>query len=202
MTNQNILKCATLALVAIIIFNQLNITDYKLKPITSSSTILCFGDSLTFGTGAPPDQSYPALLRKKLNCTVINAGIPGETTETGMSRLPGLLDEYKPQLLILCEGGNDFLKKQSKNTKSNLAEMIKTAQNQDVEVLLIGVPRPGLLLSAADLYEELAAEHKTPLLNDAISEILSKGSLKSDYAHPNAAGYKMLAEEIIEVITK
>jgi len=197
MKKQFILKLAILVVLGFIIINRQSSDDYKLKPISGSTIVLCFGDSLTFGTGARPGESYPAVLERQLNCTVINAGIPGETTDSGVNRIPALLEKHQPQLLILCEGGNDFLKKRSENTKSNLAKMIQDAQSRDVEVLLIGVPKPGLLLSSPELYEELSEEFKIPLLNDIIPDILSKGGLKSDYAHPNAAGYKTLAKAIM-----
>lgn len=85
----------------------------KLTPLQSNSTILAFGDSLTFGTGAPKNHDYPSHLAKITNINIINKGVPGETSSQGIKRLPALLDEHNPELLILIHGGNDLLRKYS-----------------------------------------------------------------------------------------
>ena len=76
----------------------------QLPLLSADAVILAFGDSLTFGTGANSEHSYPAELARLTGLTVINAGIPGEVTAQGVRRLPALLDRYKPQLLLLCHG--------------------------------------------------------------------------------------------------
>ena len=85
----------------------------KLKPIATTQTILAFGDSLTFGYGAAKEQSYPAQLSALINRPVINAGISGELSGQGLTRLEALLALHKPQLLLLCHGANDMLKKRN-----------------------------------------------------------------------------------------
>lgn len=174
-----------------------------IRPLDASSVILAFGDSLTAGQGAAPQEAYPVILSNLLGCPVINAGVSGELSSEGLSRLPDLLTQHRPQLVIVCHGGNDLLAKNAEAAiQANLDAMIRLAKDQGTEVILIGVPKPGLLLRAPDFYQDLADRHKIPYDAKAISKILSSPSLKSDYVHPNAAGYQRMAEVIAELIRK
>jgi len=175
--------------------------DPQLKPLPEGAVVLAFGDSLTYGTGAAPNESYPAVLEGLLGRTVINAGVPGETSDRGLARLPALLDEYRPKLVILCHGGNDLLQKRSETElAANLKAMVQLARDAGAEVLLVAVPRPGLLLDAAPLYTAVASELQLPCEEDALADILQRGGLKSDYIHPNAKGYARLAAALAKVI--
>jgi len=79
--------------------------------LSQEAIILAFGDSLTYGTGASKGANYPSVLSALSTHTVINAGISGEISSNGLSRLPALLDKHQPELLILIHGGNDMLRK-------------------------------------------------------------------------------------------
>ena len=170
------------------------------QTLTPEDTILAFGDSLTYGYNVQPAQSYPALISQWTSIEVINAGIPTETSEDGLRRLPALLEDSSIKLMILCFGGNDIIQKSSMATlKSNLKTMIQMAKKKDMDVLLIAVPNINLFgLSPLTLYEEVAEEENIPLVSGLLVEILSKPSLKSDQIHPNALGYKQMAEKIYE----
>ncbi len=173
----------------------------RIDRVTANSTVIAFGDSLTSGYGAKEQESYPSVLAALLGCRVINAGVPGEVTSEGLQRLPDLLKENNPDLIILCFGGNDMLQKQSRErTKSNLREMIQLIKESGSDILMIAVPQPGLLLTVPDLYKELADEYKLPLDSKTIKNILSQRSLKSDRIHPNAQGYKIMAENFLKLI--
>ena len=189
--------------VVILLISACGDTSPKLTPLHSDATILAFGDSLTFGTGAPKNHDYPSFLAKITNINVINKGIPGETSSQGIKRLPDLLDDHHPELLILIHGGNDLLRKYShEELKQNLLHMIYESQNRNIEVILLGVPKPGLFLKSANVYEEVANETNIPAEMKLLSDILGDTSLKSDIAHPNAQGYRVLAEGIYNFLKK
>jgi len=175
----------------------------KSPRLANDAVILAFGDSLTFGTGATPAESYPAVLERLIGRRVVNSGVPGEVTGEGLSRLTEVLDKEKPALLILCHGGNDMLRHLDKQlTAGNLRAMIRLAQERGVAVVIISVPSPGLALSPPTFYRETAAEMKIPFDENTLAMVLSDSSLKSDYIHPNAAGYRRLAESIADLLVR
>lgn len=175
----------------------------QLSPLAADAVILAFGDSLTYGTGAGESESYPAVLEKLSGRRVVNAGIPGEISEAGLQRLPEILDREKPALLLLCHGGNDLLRKIDQAvTARNLREMIRIANAKGVPVVMLSVPAPDLTLAPPAYYAEIAKESGVPIESSVLSRILGKNSLKSDYIHPNAAGYRALAESVYDLLKK
>jgi len=191
-----------LFLVAVLLLTACNKTA-QLPLLASDATILAFGDSLTAGTGAGEIESYPAVLSTLTGLKVINAGVPGEVSAGGVQRLPELLERERPSLLILCHGGNDLLARQNhQQIADNLRQMIRMAGERRISVLLIAVPSPDFSLKPPSLYEELTKEFKIPIETKALSHILGKSSLKSDHIHPNAAGYRMLAEAVAKLLKK
>lgn len=164
--------------------------------------IMAFGDSLTFGSGAKKDQSYPAILSHLTGYEVINLGVPGEITQTGLSRLPAQLDEWEPDLLILIHGGNDLLRKRPRSeTINNLTAMIQLAQQKGIPVVMLGVPEPSLfLLESADFYAQVAENTGIPVDLETLPDILEQNELKSDTIHPNAEGYRIIANRVLELM--
>jgi lysophospholipase L1-like esterase len=172
-------------------------------PLGDQATVLAFGDSLTFGTGAETGASYPARLEALIGRRVVNAGVPGEFSGQGMSRLPTLLDRHRPDLLVLCHGGNDLLRRTGEEkTAANIRAMVEMARERGIDVVLIGVPRPGLVLEAPAFYEEIAEELLAPYEGEILSTILAERSLKNDRFHPNAEGYRKLAQAIAALLKK
>ena len=109
----------------------------RLKPLPAGARVLAFGDSLTYGTGAggldpQPGLAYPEALARETGLAVVNAGLPGETTDRGRARLPGVLAGERPALVLLEHGGNDFLRGLPEAaTEENLAAMVRACREAD-----------------------------------------------------------------------
>lgn len=177
----------------------------KYAPVPKGATVLILGDSLSYGTGAKEGEDYPTLLAQTTGWKLINEGIPGDTTAGGLERLPDLLAEYQPQLLIVELGGNDLLRQVPQSqTVANLKAILSLAKVQNIQTVLVAIPEINALRAAmgnlADhsMYEAIATETATPLIANAFSEVLSDKGLKSDQIHPNAAGYLKVNQKIHE----
>jgi len=171
------------------------------RPLPGDAVILAFGDSLTHGNGAAEGQSYPEVLGGLLGRTVINAGVPGELSAAGLARLPRLLAEHRPQLVILCHGGNDFLQRLERaRTAANLTAMIELSRARGVDVVLVGVPEFGLILNPPEFYRETAKRFAIPYEGEIVSDLLGDRDYKSDTIHPNAAGYRRMAVAVSTLI--
>ncbi len=172
------------------------------EKLSKDAVILAFGDSLTYGTGASAGMSYPEILSSLSFRKVINAGIPGEISSAGLKRLPALLDEHQPELLILIHGGNDMIRKiPQQQILNNLQQMLNEAKQRNIKVVMFGVPKPSLfLMSSAEIYQQIADQHLVPIDLETLPKILRSNNLKSDAIHPNSAGYKMMAENIFNLL--
>ncbi|MBX9904293.1 MAG: arylesterase [Burkholderiales bacterium] len=170
----------------------------KLAP---ADVVLAFGDSLTYGTGAKAEDSYPIVLGQLIGRTVVRSGVPGEQTAGGLARLPEVLDEHKPRLVIVCLGGNDMLRKGTPaNIEANLRKILTEIKSRGLDAMLIGVPTPTLIANPPEFYSRLAKEFAIPYEGDIITSVLYKSDLKSDPIHPNAAGYRKVAEAVAELM--
>jgi len=195
-------KILALVLSMITIFTLASCGSPKFTPLTENAVILAFGDSLTAGVGTKEENSYPAVLARLSGMTVINAGVSGETTEEGVKRLPSELEKYKPDLLILLEGGNDILQDRSPSLiKRDLNRMIEIAKNNNVQVLLIAVPEKRLFSNASPIYGELAKAHGLVLDDDIIGSLMRSPAKKSDAVHFNREGYAELAKSIYDTLS-
>ena len=173
----------------------------QLPRLAADDVIVAFGDSLTYGTGAAEHESYPAVLSKLIERPVVRAGVPGEVTAQGVQRLPRVLDEYRPRLVIVCLGGNDMLRKvDPSQIKVNLGAMLHELRRRGISVVLVGVPKPALLTSAAGFYAELAEEFHVPYEGEVVTDVLYAADMKSDPIHPNAKGYRRMAEALAKLL--
>lgn len=175
----------------------------SLSPLSQNARVLAFGDSLTYGYGVNSEDAYPAVLSDLINREVLNAGVSGELSAEGLIRLPGLLERWRPELVIICHGGNDILRRMSASqTEENLREMIKLSRARGAAVILVAMPNFGLFPKAAKYYDAIGQDTGVPIEMDIIAELVSDNSKKSDQVHFNPAGYRDLALAIQALLGK
>jgi len=168
--------------------------------VPAGATVVALGDSLTYGTGAEPASSYPSVLAALSAWNVVNAGVPGETAAQGCDRLPGLVAEHRPALVLVLLGGNDFLRRRpDAGVKDALAACAASARDAATPLVLIPVPRMGLSgLSDAPLYAEASRTLGVPLVDAGLSDLLGQSAMRADAIHLNAAGYRAMAERVAQ----
>lgn len=179
-----------------------------LSVLPAGTPVLAFGNSITFGTGAHAQASYPARLTAHTGWKIHNAGIPGDTAEAARQRLAPALTESRARLVIVEIGGNDRLQQRPPAAiKEDIRHLIATIRQAGATPVLLAVPEFSLLatgsrLSDMPLYAELAQEEKVILIDSLLAAILSDPSLKDDPIHPNAAGYEILAAGIAQTLVR
>jgi len=173
--------------------------------LPAGATVLALGDSLTYGTGATPDTSYPAVLTGLSGWQVVNAGVPGDTSAQAMERLPALLKAHQPALVLVSIGGNDLLRRLPEaDTRANLRRICELALTAGAQVMVIAVPRPSIAaaftgsLSDHPMYAEVAEAMRLSLHSGGWSAVLGDESLRADQIHANALGYAQMARGVHE----
>ena len=195
------LTCVVTALLIALLLGGCGEKVPRVAAVGPDEVIVAFGDSLTYGTGAAESESYPVVLAQLIGRRVVRAGVPGEVTAQGLVRLPQVIEEHQPALVIVCLGGNDMLRKLDEaQIRSNLRQIIRTLRDRGIAVVLVGVPKPALLTSAAAFYGELAKEYRIPYEGKILNHIMHQLDLKADAIHPNAKGYRRMAEAIAELL--
>ncbi len=175
------------------------------QALPRGTRVLALGDSLTAGYGVNPGEAWPVLLASRTGWEIVNAGISGDTTADGLQRLPVLLEEHSPALVIVSLGGNDMLRRVPQlETIANLNRILDLIHAHGAKTVLLATPKPSITgavfnsLSAADFYQLIAESHKVPLIEDALPDVLSDPKLKVDALHPNAAGHLLLTEKLFK----
>ena len=182
--------------------------------IAGNVTIAALGDSLTQGYGLPQEQGFVPRLQAWLrdngaDATVLNAGVSGDTTAGGLSRVGWTLSD-EVDAMIVALGGNDMLRGiDPAVSRANLAGILDAARDRDVPVLLIGISAPGnygpSYKAAFDaIYPDLAAAYGTLLHQDFLSAIAGRADLQGamrlymqpDGIHPNARGVDLIVAAI------
>lgn len=169
--------------------------------VPAGQTVLAFGDSVTHGTGAGPGEDWPTLLAAATGWQMVNAGVPGDTAQAAQARLPALLAQHRPALVVIEIGGNDFLRRRTAaDVKADVRGLIQAAKASGAQTVLVAVPALSLMAavagrpSDAPLYAELAEEEQVALVPEVFSRVLGDAALRTDPVHPNAAGYREMAQ--------
>lgn len=170
--------------------------------------VLILGDSLTEGYGVAKENSFPSVLEQELKkdgypqTQIINAGISGSTSSSGLSRFKWSL-KGKPDILVLALGANDGLRGLSPTEmKKNLKSVIDLAKKNEVRVLLAGMKAPpnlGKTYTSAyeKVFKELSKEEHVPLIPFLLEGIAGESTLnQSDGVHPNETGHRQMAKTV------
>jgi acyl-CoA thioesterase-1 len=179
------------------------------SPADNRKTIIFFGNSLTAGYGLDPDQAFPALIGRRLDSLhlpykVINAGISGETTADGRSRINWTLRQ-PADIFVLELGGNDGLRGiPVSGTRDNLQSIIDTVHTHypSCKILLAGMrvpPSMGATYANTfyEMFAQLAAKNKTDLIPFLLEGVGGNPSLnQGDGIHPNDTGEKIVTETV------
>lgn len=175
----------------------------KEQALPAGSQVLALGDSLTQGAGVTREEAWPDLLARKTGWVVVNGGVNGDTSEAALQRLPNLLKQHNPVLVLVTLGGNDMLRHiPEQQTIANLERILALIKAHGAKPVLLATPNPSPMravfqhLSAPDFYRKIAEAQHVPLIEDAIADVLSDPKLKGDALHPNAEGHVRLAEKI------
>lgn len=197
--NKSVIAIVVLIIILIglsYIFRSNSIANYP----SSGTDIIAFGDSLIQGVGASESKDFVALLSQKIGQPIINMGRAGDTTYDGIVRI-GELDKYKPKVVILLLGGNDYLKKiPIVDTEKNLGVLIREIQGRGAVVLLLGV-RGGIINDRFDaMYKKLRDKYHTAYVPDVLRGLIADMRYMSDAVHPNNAGYAIIANKVYPVL--
>ena len=167
----------------------------------SGENIICFGDSLTFGTGAGKDMDYPSQLSEMIGQPVINAGVSGDTTDSARQRLERDVLFKAPDAVLITLGGNDLKNGVAKDRAfENLRIIVNSIQNTGAQVIIGGIKFPIRDRGFGSAYRKLAEDTGAILIPNIFEGIMGNRKLMSDPIHPNDAGYKIIAERFYEAM--
>ena len=175
---------------------------------SAPKTVLVVGDSLSAEYGIARGAGWVALLEQKLKAEniparVVNASISGETTIGGRTRLPALLDQHKPNIVVIELGANDGLRGLPvASAEGNLRAMVDMAQKKNAKVMLVGMRMPpnygrAYTESFFKMFKKLSSDTKSPLVPFMLEGVADKPSLfQQDRMHPTAAAHPIILNNI------
>lgn len=200
MNNRIFFALVFLVLISVFFFILRGKEEIKNYP-SPGTHIIAFGDSLVQGVGASSEElNFVSLLSKRIGKPIVNLGVSGNTTRDGLARISEL-DKYKPKVVLLLLGGNDYLRKVPEDeTFRNLEKLIQDIQKRGSIVLLLGI-RGGLLTDRFEQrFEELAEQNNTAYVSNVLSGLLTNEEYMADAIHPNDAGYRIISDRIYPVL--
>lgn len=175
----------------------------EIKNLSSSGkNIICFGDSITFGYGAAKGDDYPTALGRMVSLPVINLGIDGDTSTDALKRIELDVLSREPFLVIVEFCGNDFIKKVPKETTyKNIREIVERIQRKGALVALVDISAGLFLSEYRAAFKTIAQETGAVFIPEVLRGIVTNPSMKSDFLHPNARGYKLIAQRVHKIIS-
>ena len=179
--------------------------------LAKPTTILVMGDSLSAGYGIKVEEGWVALLQqelaKKQQAKVINASVSGETTSGGLTRLPAVLSQHKPDIVIIELGGNDGLRgQQLKIMQNNLQAMISASQAAGAKIILAGmqIPTnygPRYTKEFREIYPTLAEKNNAALIPFLLDDVATQRNLmQQDGIHPTAEAQPLILKNVLPVL--
>ncbi len=191
------------ALILIIGYRFIFSSPQDKKDVLLPGPLICFGDSLTYGTGTEKGMDYPSQLSMMVSQAVVNAGIPGNTTAQALKRLEQDVLSRSPGLVLITLGGNDLKNGVAKEIAfKNLKIIVETIQDHGARVVIGGIQFPLRDRGFGKGYKELADQTGAILIPNILKGIMGNRKLMSDPIHPNAEGYKIMAQRFYEAILK
>ncbi|MEI6631791.1 MAG: GDSL-type esterase/lipase family protein [bacterium] len=168
---------------------------------SKGKNIICFGDSISFGYGVNPGEDYPTVLSKLVAIPVINAGLDGDTSRDGLRRIDIDALDKEPLLVIVEFGGNDFLKKLPKaDTLKNVSQMVDKIHAKGAMAAIVDISAGMFFRDYRIALRKLASEKGVIFIPSILKGIITSPQLKSDFLHPNADGYVIVAKRVYRVI--
>jgi lysophospholipase L1-like esterase len=173
------------------------------KPVTwpirnappGAGPIVCFGDSLTRGHGAEPKESYPAVLAGLLGREVLNRGRDGETSESALERLDSDVLAAAPSVVVITLGGNDMMQRlRIEVTVASLRKIFDRILSANAMVVFLAIHPPFVGDERMHRVKDLCRELGVLYLDSVMNGMWGDRKLMSDNIHPNAAGYRLMAE--------
>jgi acyl-CoA thioesterase-1 len=176
-------------------------SSYEIKNADpTGETIICFGDSLTYGTGAVKGMDYPSQLSRLTGIEIVNAGVPGDTTATALNRIDEIIG-MNPRIVLITLGGNDLKNRVKKEMVfKNFEKLINIIQDNGALVILGGIDVPFWGRGFNKVYVELSEKTGSVLIQNIFKDILGEPRMMSDTIHPNSQGYTIMANHFYKAL--
>ena len=164
---------------------------------SAATTVIAFGDSITFGIGTSGGSHYVALLSNRTGIAIENAGRPGDTTGTALSRIDGSVLSHDPDIVIVLLGGNDLLQGVPVEQRiSNITTIVQRIRARGAAVILVGLGNGPPLDPFDGALPAIAGQSSSTLVPGVLEGIFGVATLMADSIHPNNAGHAIIADRI------